>query len=125
MTSELIKVGFDYDEPIFPWYDSAHIVSVRAGLADPDGEPPTQWEVTTTYGCSRQEWVDVEVDRIAREVGKEGEVDTRTLAARLGASRWGPGRYRAALREAVDEGAIVRIGRNRVAPAGRDDTTDD
>jgi MFS family permease len=72
---------------------------------------------------SRQEWVDVEVDRIAREVGKEGEVDTRTLAAALGASRWGPGRYRAAIREAVEEGAIVRVGRNRVAPAGRDDTS--
>ncbi|HET6830622.1 MAG TPA: MFS transporter [Solirubrobacterales bacterium] len=70
----------------------------------------------------RQEWLDVEVDRIAREVGKEGEIDTRTLAASLGASRWGPGRYRAALREAVEEGAIVRIGRNRVAPAGRGDT---
>jgi MFS family permease len=72
----------------------------------------------------RQEWLDVEVDRIAREVGREGEVDTRSLAARLGASRWGPGRYRAALREAVEEGAIVRVGRNRVAPAGRDDTAD-
>ena len=69
----------------------------------------------------RPEWIDVEVDRIAREVGKEGEVDTRTLAARLSASRWGPGRYRAALREAIAEGAIVRTGRNRVAPAGRAD----
>jgi MFS family permease len=71
----------------------------------------------------RPEWIDVEVDRIAREVGKEGEVDTRTLAARLRASRWGPGRYRAELREAIAEGAIVRTGRNRVAPAGRADTS--
>ena len=69
----------------------------------------------------RPEWIDVEVDRIAREVGKEGEIDTRTLAARVSASRWGPGRYRAALREAIAEGAIVRTGRNRVAPAGRAD----
>jgi MFS family permease len=72
----------------------------------------------------RQEWVDVEVDRIAREVGREGEIDTRTLAASLGASRWGPGRFRAALREAVEEGVIIRTGRNRVAPAGRDDTAE-
>jgi MFS family permease len=72
----------------------------------------------------REEWVDVEVDRIAREVGKEGELDTRTLAAKLGASRWGPGRFRAALREAIDEGTIVRIGRNRVAPAGREDASE-
>jgi len=69
----------------------------------------------------RPEWIDVEVDRIAREVGKQGEIDTRTLAARVSASRWGPGRYRAALREAIAEGAIVRTGRNRVAPAGRAD----
>jgi hypothetical protein len=73
----------------------------------------------------RPEWIDLEVDRIAREVGKEGEVDTRTLAARLSASRWGPGRYRAALREAIAEGAIVRTGRNRVAPAGRADDAGD
>jgi MFS family permease len=71
----------------------------------------------------RPEWTDVEVDRIAREVGKSGETDTRGLAAAVGASRWGPGRFRAALREAIDEGAVVRVGRNRVAPAGRDDST--
>ncbi len=69
----------------------------------------------------RQEWTDEEVDRIAREVGRTGEVDTRTLAREVGASRWGPGRYRAALREAIEEGAVVRVSRNRVAPAGRHD----
>lgn len=54
----MIKVGFDYDEPIFPWYDYAHEVSIRAGLADRDGEPPTQWDPTTTYGCEPQRWYD-------------------------------------------------------------------
>ena len=32
----------------------------------------------------RPEWTDVEVDRIAREVGKSGETDTRGLAAAVG-----------------------------------------
>jgi hypothetical protein len=70
----------------------------------------------------REEWTDVEVDRIAREVGRSGEIDARELARRLQASRWGPGRYRAALREAIAEGAITRTGRTRVAPVGRDDS---
>lgn len=55
----MIKVGFDYDEPIFPWYDYAHKVSVREGLADPNGDPPTDWDPTTTYGCTPQEWFDI------------------------------------------------------------------
>jgi len=70
----------------------------------------------------RPEWTDVEVDRIARVVGSEGEMDARQLAKEVGASRWGPGRFRAALREAAAEGSIVRVGRNRYAPAGRDDS---
>lgn len=55
----MIKVGFDYDEPIFTWYDYAHDVSVREGLADPQGEPPTEWDPTTTYGCTLDDWYDV------------------------------------------------------------------
>ena len=55
----MIKVGFDYDEPIFPWYDYAHKVSLAAGLADPEGEPPSAWDPTTTYGCTLNEWYDV------------------------------------------------------------------
>ena len=40
------------------------------------------------------------------------------LARSVKAERWGPGRFRAALREAMAEGLVVRAGRNRVAPAG-------
>lgn len=71
--------------------------------------------------AQRPEWIDAEVDRIARVVGSEGEMGTRELSREVGADRWGPGRFRAALREAIDEGLIVRSGRNRVAPTGRTD----
>ena len=71
--------------------------------------------------AQRPEWIDAEVDRIARVVGSEGEIETRALAREVKAERWGPGRFRAALREAAAEGLIVRVGRSRVAPTGRDD----
>ncbi len=73
--------------------------------------------------AQRPEWIDAEVDRIARVVGSEGEIETRALSREVGANRWGPGRFRAALREAIAEGLVVRVGRSRVAPAGRDDGT--
>jgi hypothetical protein len=72
--------------------------------------------------AQRPEWIDAEVDRIARVVGSEGEIGTQELSREVGANRWGPGRFRAALREAIDEGLIVRTGRNRVAPTGRSDS---
>ena len=54
-----IRIGLDYDEPIFPWYDYAHDVSVSAGLAAPEDPPPTDWDPTTHYGCEPQAWYDV------------------------------------------------------------------
>jgi hypothetical protein len=64
----------------------------------------------------RPEWIDVEVDRIGTAVQEAGETDLQSLAAAVGARTWGPGRFRAAVREALDEGVIRRVGRGRVAP---------
>jgi hypothetical protein len=38
------------------------------------------------------------------------------LAARVGARRWGPGRFREALREATAEGRVRRTSRTTVGP---------
>jgi len=66
---------------------------------------------------SRQEWVDVEVDAIVNVVRDRGEeVSAHELAEQVRARTWGPGRFRAALREAIAEGAIKRAGRDRYAP---------
>jgi hypothetical protein len=54
-----IKVGIDYDEPIFPWYDYAHDASVAAGLTTMEQDPPTQWDPTTVYGCPPDDWYEV------------------------------------------------------------------
>jgi hypothetical protein len=61
---------------------------------------------------SRRGWLDREVDVIERALREHGELDRRTLAERIGARRWGPRRFRQALREAVASGAARRIGRD-------------
>jgi hypothetical protein len=53
-----INVGFDFDEPIFKWYDLAHKASLKAGIALPEHEP-TGWAPHETYGCALEEWVAV------------------------------------------------------------------
>ncbi len=44
------------------------------------------------------------------------------LATAVRARQWGPGRYRAALREALDEGAITRLAKDRYATPSRSST---
>ena len=59
---------------------------------------------------NRQEWVDREVEIIAEALADAGELTRDELARRVGARHWGPGRFRAALREAIAEGAARRSG---------------
>ncbi len=59
--------------------------------------------------------LDHEVDTIAATVEASGPLERTDLARRVGARRWGPGRFREALDEAVAEGRVVRVGRSRYA----------
>jgi MFS family permease len=61
------------------------------------------------------DWVDHEVSIIDRVLQEQGELDRSQLAQRVGARYWGPGRFRAALREAVSDGVARRVGRDRYA----------
>lgn len=63
-----IKVGWDYDEPIFKWYDLAHKASLEAGIALPEHEP-TSWAPHETYGCTLDEWVKVLDDEVLKGDG--------------------------------------------------------
>jgi hypothetical protein len=55
-----------------------------------------------------------EVDAIERALAdRDGPTDRRELARVVGARFWGPGRFGAALREAVESGRAQRAGRNR------------
>jgi MFS family permease len=60
---------------------------------------------------------DREIDAITRALDDHGATDRDQLAELVGARYWGPGRFRAALREAVDEGRAQRLSRTTYAPA--------
>jgi MFS family permease len=54
-----------------------------------------------------------EVEAIGRAVDEGGQISRDELFRTVGARRWGPGRFRRALDEAVATGRIRRIGRGR------------
>lgn len=56
--TKTVKVGWDYDEPVFPWYRLAHAASLEAGIALPEHEP-TSWAPHEHYGCTLEQWVEV------------------------------------------------------------------
>ena len=60
-----------------------------------------------------------EVSTIERVLADRDEpAERRELAQLVGARAWGPGRFAAALREAVESGRARRVSRNRFGPAG-------
>jgi MFS family permease len=68
----------------------------------------------SSYGT--QDWeLEREIDAIRSVLEEKGPLDRDELAAAVRAGRWGPGRFRLALRAALDEGAITRVGRGRYA----------
>ncbi|HET7573089.1 MAG TPA: MFS transporter, partial [Gaiellaceae bacterium] len=60
--------------------------------------------------------LDREVETIGRAVDEGGPIGRVELERLVGGRRWGPGRFRAALDEAVASGRIRRAGRRRYEP---------
>jgi MFS family permease len=58
-----------------------------------------------------------EIEALVLAVRVNGPMHARSLAAEVRANRWGPGRFRAALRAAVTGGALVPAGRGIYAAA--------
>ena len=52
-----------------------------------------------------------EAEAIVAVLRREGPLDTGTLRGRVEARLWGPGRFGPALRRAVSEGRVRRVGR--------------
>jgi hypothetical protein len=52
-----------------------------------------------------------EAQAIVAVLRREGPLDSRTLRARVEARLWGPGRFGPALRRAVLDGHVRRVGR--------------
>ncbi|MDX6568263.1 MAG: hypothetical protein QOH15_841, partial [Gaiellales bacterium] len=76
----------------------------------------------STYG--NQDWeLEREVDAIRSVLEEKGPLDRDTLAEAVHARRWGPGRFRSALREALAEGAITRLGKGRYTASATRTTT--
>jgi hypothetical protein len=63
--------------------------------------------------------LDREIDIINRALQEKGPADRDELCEIVAGRYWGPGRFRRALRVAVEEGTVKRVSRNRYEPAER------
>jgi MFS family permease len=63
--------------------------------------------------------LDREVDALAGVLETAGPLERTELARRVGARRWGPGRFRQALAAALAAGRVRRVSRTRYGPAER------
>ncbi|MBV8942732.1 MAG: hypothetical protein JO240_13465, partial [Solirubrobacterales bacterium] len=57
---------------------------------------------------------------ISQALDEHGATERQELARLVGARYWGPGRFRAALREAVSDGYARRVTRSTFGPPERD-----
>lgn len=63
-----------------------------------------------------EESLDTQIETIRRVLDDQGPTERIELARRVGARYWGPGVFRAALRIAIADGEVRRIGRTVYAP---------
>jgi hypothetical protein len=61
-------------------------------------------------------WLEQEVGELERAVRERGELGRRDLRRAAQGRRWGPGRFGAALQEAVRRGAVSHPRRGRYGP---------
>ncbi len=85
----------------------------RLGPGSVSGSPGMGFPPRAASG----EELEREVDAIARALDEHGATGRRDLARLVGARYWGPGRFGAALRDAVEEGRARRLSRTTYAPS--------
>lgn len=85
----------------------------------PGREVYAPW-MQVSQSSNQDDTLDREIEAITRAVRERGPLTHRDLAMATGARYWGPGRLRAAVREAVSEGRVVRTDRGTVGPAPDD-----
>jgi hypothetical protein len=64
-----------------------------------------------------EEAIDSAVETLANVLRERGEMSREDLARAAGARYWGPGVFRAALREAEQDGAVRRVSRSTYGPS--------
>lgn len=52
-----LRIGFDIDDVLYPWYGRAHLACHRSGITG--GVVPQTWHPYLEYGCERSLWEDV------------------------------------------------------------------
>ena len=95
----------------------------RQGLQRFRPGPGSSWHApgmgaTAVTSRDAPEVLDREIEALAGALEEHGTLDRRELARLVGARYWGPGRFRAALREAVADGQVRRVSSATYAPAG-------
>jgi MFS family permease len=94
----------------------------REGLRRFRPGPPTRavpaWMVASSLDDTDD--LDREIAAISQALDEHGATERRELARLVGARYWGPGRFRAALRQAIDEGQARRVSRSTFAPPERE-----
>jgi hypothetical protein len=64
--------------------------------------------------------LDREIAAISQALDEHGATERQELARLVGARYWGPGRFRAALREAIEDGSARRLSRSTFGPPERE-----
>jgi MFS family permease len=90
------------------------VQGMRRYRPGPGASPRTRWSGNAPAApFAHDATLDDEIEAIARAVDGHGELERSELARLVGAGFWGPGRFRAALAEAIREGRVRRAGRSR------------
>ncbi len=76
---------------------------------------------TSRYAAAADVALDREIEAVALSLVEHGPTGHEELAKRVGGRAWGPGRFRAALREAINEGRARRLPSHNYGPAGDGD----
>jgi MFS family permease len=71
------------------------------------------------YAAQADRELDAEIELIYTALDEHGQCMRAELSRAVGGPSWGPGRFRAALREAVDEGRVRQVSRDSYAPGRR------
>ncbi len=91
--------------------------TLRPGPGNRMYSPGMLGTAINSRGYGAEEDLDREIDLIGRALEERGATERIELARLVGARYWGPGRFGAALREAVVEGRAKRISNRMYGPA--------
>jgi hypothetical protein len=75
---------------------------------------------SSRLAAKAREDLDREIEVVARALEEHGPLEREELKRLVGGRYWGPGRFRAALRAATDEGKAARQSRTIYGPPTRD-----